>query len=118
MKQPNNPTCSKTKNNHLLVPKNVLISQSVRDSIQPLLAEFPDVDPNEIPVGLSLLRNTKHHINRILIPDASLPNLPHYHMSPKEYEILHEQVQDLLKKYMFREGMNHVVVPHTSNSKK
>lgn len=57
MKQSNNPTCSKTTTNLFLMPKNVPISQSVPYVIQPLLVEFNDVVPNELPVRLPPLKN-------------------------------------------------------------
>ena len=116
MKQSNTPTCSKTRNNLLLVLKDILISQSVLDSIQPLLAEFTDVVLAKLPIGLPPLRDIQHYID--LIPRASLLKLSHYHISPKEYKILHQQVEDLLKKGLVRESMSLIAVPTLLTPKK
>ncbi|XP_031378282.1 uncharacterized protein LOC116193680 [Punica granatum] len=54
--------------------------------VKSLLEEFQDVVPDEIPSGLSPMRDIQHHID--LVPGAAIPSKAAYRMSPKEYEEL------------------------------
>ncbi|KAA0057565.1 RNA-directed DNA polymerase-like protein [Cucumis melo var. makuwa] len=79
-----------------------------------LLEEFHQV--LEAPTNLLSSRDIQHNIDLIL--GSTLPNLPHYRMSPKEYEILQEQVNKLLEKEHVRPSLSPCVVPVLLTAKK
>ena len=80
---------------------------SLTPLIKELLKEFPKIveESSKLPP----LRDIQYQID--LIPGSKLLNLPHYKMSPKESEILQEQVEKLLKKGHIRERISPCGVP-------
>lgn len=92
----------------------VLLFESNGETILPveikqLLAEFPDVVPEEIPPGLPPMRDIQHAID--FIPGAVIPNRPAYRMSPQEHAEIQRQVEELLKKGLIQESISPCAVP-------
>ncbi|GKB68988.1 reverse transcriptase domain-containing protein [Tanacetum coccineum] len=76
----------------------------MKKTVQPLLREFADVIPDEIPPRLPAMRDIQHCIN--FIPGSAIPNRPAYRMNPKEFTELQRQVTKLLEKGLIRESMS------------
>ena len=64
-----------------LVGKEKTTSTAMPVEVQPILQEFSDVMLNELPPGLSPMRDVQQCIDLRL--GVSLPNKAHYRMSPK-----------------------------------
>ena len=69
-----------------------------------VLQKFKDVFPEELPDHLPPMHDIQHTIDFVL--GATLPNLPHYKISPAEHAELQRQVEELLRKSFVRESMS------------
>ncbi|XP_076897913.1 uncharacterized protein LOC143551338 [Bidens hawaiensis] len=93
----------------LLLAEQNHATAPIPPTVSPLIAEYADVFPDEIPAGLLLLRDIQHCID--FIPGASIPNKPTYRMNPTEFNELNRQVKELLEKGLIRESMSLCIVP-------
>lgn len=73
-----------------------------------LLHKFSDVFPGELSGDPPTLRDIQHHIDQV--PNAVLPNSPHYRMSLQEHNELRCQVEQLLAKGHVRESLSPAAV--------
>ncbi|KAI0491611.1 hypothetical protein KFK09_025871 [Dendrobium nobile] len=94
----------------VIITDNATQAQSpIPEEIRKLLEQFCDVCPNELPSSLPPLRSIQHQID--LLPNAVLPNLPHYRLNPREQEIMKSLVDDLLHKQLIQTSISPCAVP-------
>jgi len=77
-----------------LVVKEVGPAIEVSENMKSMFEEFQRIFHDELPDELPAMRDIQHRID--LIAGASLPNLPHYRMNPKESDILREKVEEMI----------------------
>ena len=83
--------------------------KEIPKEVEPILAEFVDVVPEEIPHGFPPMRDIQHQIDLVL--GSVLPNKSAYRMSPKEHKELTRQVDELTNKGLIRESKSPYAVP-------
>nr|GEV81598.1 putative reverse transcriptase domain-containing protein [Tanacetum cinerariifolium] len=78
----------------VLTGEEVAEGSEIPEAMFPLLEEFSDVFPDELPDALPHLCDIQHHID--LEPGSQLPNTPHDRMSLGEHEELRRQVEEFV----------------------
>ena len=73
------------------------------------LQDFVDVFPAEALDSLPPRRAIQHFID--FVPGATLPNLPHYRLSPSQSAELQRQIEDLLRRGLIRESQCPCAIP-------
>nr|GEV07262.1 hypothetical protein [Tanacetum cinerariifolium] len=92
----------------VVVKENKVISEAPLQ-VWPLLKEFVDVIPDDIPPGLPAMRDIQHCID--FIPGSAISNRPAYRMNPKEFAELQRQVTEFLEKGLIEKSMSPCGVP-------
>nr|GEV83423.1 putative reverse transcriptase domain-containing protein [Tanacetum cinerariifolium] len=80
---------------------------------QPIVLEFPDVFPDELP-GIPPVREVEFNIE--LIPGTEPISKAPYHMAPVELKELKDQLQELLERGFIRPSMASLTTPEASTS--
>ncbi|GKE25679.1 reverse transcriptase domain-containing protein, partial [Tanacetum coccineum] len=93
----------------LILQEENKLELTIPQQVQPLLDEFQDVFPDDIPPGLPLMHEIQHCFD--FLPGSSIPNKAAYRMNPKEFEELHKQVTELLTKGLICKNKSPCVVP-------
>jgi hypothetical protein len=74
---------------YLLLNKEISKGEELPEEAKGLVEEFTDVFLGKLPDELPPLYEIQHQIDLVL--GSSLPNRPHYYMSPREHEELKRQ---------------------------
>ncbi|KAK9083317.1 hypothetical protein Scep_029788 [Stephania cephalantha] len=83
---------------YILIGNEVDRDVDVPEAAIPIVKEYCDVFPDEMPEGLLPLRDIQHRID--LEPGVSLPNIPHYRIVP----VSMRSCADRLKSYWRRDS--------------
>ncbi|GKD86714.1 hypothetical protein Tco_1357868, partial [Tanacetum coccineum] len=73
----------------LVVAEENDIGGGIPAKVQPLVQEFTNILPEEIPSGLPLMRDIQHYND--FVPGSSILNKTAYRMNPNEYAELERQ---------------------------